>query len=245
MCQQEKGFSFKSFLMNLAAVLLASVLFAASFPNLLFENGLPLLAWVAYVPVFWLIRRVSLGASILWGAFYGYAAYGLFNYWLSVFHPLAGLIVGTIYMVYLAVLFPLLKAASLLFPRRGYLVQWLLWMGYEYLRTLGFLGYAYGITGYTQWNMITLIQIASIFGVWGVSALVVFPSAVIGNGLHGGLGDSLLTASGSGNGRRRYAGARCQEMGKPARFCEEGKGGCWCMVPGLGGGPGVRGGVAC
>ncbi len=183
----KKGFSFKSFLMNLAAVLLASVLFAASFPNLLFENGLPLLAWVAYVPVFWLIRRVSLGASILWGAFYGYAAYGLFNYWLSVFHPLAGLIVGTIYMVYLALLFPLLKASSLLFPRRAYLVQWLLWMGYEYLRTLGFLGYAYGITGYTQWSMITLIQIASIFGVWAVSALVVFPSAVIGNGLHGGL----------------------------------------------------------
>jgi apolipoprotein N-acyltransferase len=188
----KKGFSFRAFLMNLAAVLLASVLFAASFPNLLFQNGLPFLAWVAYVPVFWLIRRVSLGASILWGAFYGYAAYGLFNYWLSVFHPLAGLIVGTIYMVYLAVLFPLLKAASLLFPRRAYLVQWLLWMGYEYLRTLGFLGYAYGITGYTQWNMITLIQIASIFGVWGVSALVVFPSAVIGNGLHGTLPGRLL-----------------------------------------------------
>ena len=191
----KKGFSFRSFLLNMAAVLLAAVLFAASFPNLLFENGLPLLAWVAYVPVFWLIRRVSLGASILWGAFYGYAAYGLFNYWLSVFHPLAGIIVGTIYMVYLAALFPLLKVASLLFPRRGYLVQWLLWMGYEYLRTLGFLGYAYGISGYTQWNMITLIQIASIFGVWGVSALVVFPSVLIGNGLHGGPGESLLQAA--------------------------------------------------
>ena len=191
----KKGFSVKSFLMNLAAVLLASILFAASFPNLLFENGVSVLAWVAYVPVFWLIRRVSMGAAIFWGALYGYAAYGLFNYWLSVFHPLAGLIVGTIYMVYLAVLFPLLKAASLLFPRRAYLVQWLLWMGYEYLRTLGFLGYAYGITGYTQWNMITLIQIASIFGVWGVSALVVFPSVVIGNGLHGVPGESLLAAA--------------------------------------------------
>ena len=75
--QGKKRFSIKSFLMNLAAVVLASVLFAASFPNLLFENGLPYLAWVAYVPVFWLIRRISLGASILWGAFYGYAAYGL------------------------------------------------------------------------------------------------------------------------------------------------------------------------
>lgn len=206
---EKKGFSFKSFLMNLAAVLLASVLFAGSFPNLLFENGLPFLAWIAFAPIFWLIRRVSLGASILWGALYGYAAYGLFNYWLSVFHPLAGIIVGSIYMVYLAILFPLLKTAYLLFPRRGYLVQWLLWMGYEYLRTLGFLGYAYGISGYTQWNMIPLIQIASIFGVWGVSALVVFPSAMIGNGLHGARRDSLLAVatgvkvgSGTGGGLR-------------------------------------------
>ncbi|MGD9939671.1 MAG: apolipoprotein N-acyltransferase, partial [Clostridia bacterium] len=217
------------------AVLLASVLFAASFPNLLFENGLPFLAWVAYVPVFWLIRRVSLGASILWGAFYGYAAYGLFNYWLSVFHPLAGLIVGSIYMVYLALLFPLLKAASLLFPRRAYLVQWLLWMGYEYLRTLGFLGYAYGITGYTQWSVITLIQIASIFGVWGVSALVVFPSAVIGNGLHRGQGDSLFAAASVSKAGSTGGGIRELVSGKWASLRgfvkrERVAVGVWCLA---------------
>jgi len=50
-------------------------------------------------------------------------------------------------------------------------------MAYEYLRTLGFLGYSYGITGYSQWQLLPVIQIADITGVWGVSALVVFPSA--------------------------------------------------------------------
>ena len=64
-----------------------------------------------------------------------------------------------------------------MFPRRGYLVQWVIWLAYEYLRTKGYLGYSYGITGYSQWRMIPLIQIANLFGVWGVSALVVFPSA--------------------------------------------------------------------
>jgi apolipoprotein N-acyltransferase len=167
------------FLANLAAVILGAVLFALAFPNPLFENGLPLLAWVAYAPVFWVIRRSSVKVSIFWGALYGYAAYGLFNYWLSVFHPLAGLIVGSIYMVYLAVLFPLLKSALVLFPKRGYILQFLMWMAYEYLRTLGFLGYSYGITGYSQWRLIPVIQIASVTGVWGVSALVVFPSVWI------------------------------------------------------------------
>ncbi|MDR3140004.1 MAG: apolipoprotein N-acyltransferase [Treponema sp.] len=168
-----------AFFIRLAAIIAASVLFAGAFPNLLFKNGLPFLAWVAYVPIFWLISQVSLGASVFWGALYGYAAYGLFNYWLSVFHPLAGLIVGLIYLGYFAVLFPLLKIAVLLFPKRGYILQWLLWIGFEYLRTQGFLGYPYGITGYSQWGMLPLIQISAVFGVWGVSALVVFPSVYI------------------------------------------------------------------
>jgi apolipoprotein N-acyltransferase len=172
-----KGWS--RFLLCLFAVVIASLLFAASFPNLLVSRGIPLLAWIAYIPLFWLLYQVNLGASVFWGALYGYAAYGLFNYWLSVFHPLAGLIVGLIYLVFFAVLFPLLKAASLLFPRRGYIVQCLIWIAYEYLRTQGFLGYPYGITGYSQWTQLPVIQIASIFGVWGVSALVIFPSAYL------------------------------------------------------------------
>ncbi|MDR1108967.1 MAG: apolipoprotein N-acyltransferase, partial [Spirochaetaceae bacterium] len=164
------------FLLHLSAVLIAALFFAASFPNLLVIEGIPLFAWIAFIPLFWLLYQVSLGASVFWGALYGYAAYGLFNYWLSVFHPLAGLIVGLIYMVFFAALFPLLKAASLLFPRRGYIVQALIWIAYEYLRTQGFLGYPYGITGYSQWTLLPVIQIADLFGVWGVSALVIFPS---------------------------------------------------------------------
>ncbi|MDR0628103.1 MAG: apolipoprotein N-acyltransferase [Treponema sp.] len=164
-------------LIPLGAVLLGAVLFAGGFPNLIWKEGLPLLAWIAYVPVFWLSYRGGGAGSCFWGALYGYSAYGLFNYWLSVFHPLAGLIVGIIYLVFFMILFPLLKLAVVLFPQRGYLLQVLLWMSFEYLRTQGFLGYPYGITGYSQWRLIPLIQIADIFGVWGVSLLVVFPSA--------------------------------------------------------------------
>ncbi|MCL2374179.1 MAG: apolipoprotein N-acyltransferase [Treponema sp.] len=167
----------KASLVNLAAVAVAAVLFAASFPSIPFPNGLPLLAWIAYVPVFWVARRAGIGSCAILGALYGYAAYGLFNYWLSVFHPLAGIVVGVIYSIYMAALFVLLHIAVRLFPRRGYLLQFLLWMAYEYLRTLGFLGYPYGITGYSQWQLLPVIQIAAITGVWGVSALVVFPSA--------------------------------------------------------------------
>jgi apolipoprotein N-acyltransferase len=189
----------QGFLINLGLVLAGVLLFAGAFPNLLIEKGFPLFAWFAYIPVFVLIHRVSLGASVFWGALYGYAAYGIFNYWLSVFHPLAGLIAGLIFLVYLAILFFLLKLADLLFPRRAHIVQWLLWIAYEYLRTRGFLGYSYGITGYSQWTVLPLIQIAGIFGVWGVSALVVFPSAWFAR--------AFRAARGAPRGCPVYAGA--------------------------------------
>ncbi|MDR2618173.1 MAG: apolipoprotein N-acyltransferase [Treponema sp.] len=181
----------RSFFTNLAAIAAGAVLFAAAFPNLLFENGLPLLAWIAYVPVFWVIRRSGFGACVFWGAIYGYGAYGLFNYWLGVFHPLAGLIVGSIYLVYMAVLFPVLKLAAVLYPNKGYVLQWLMWVGFEYLRTKGFLGYAYGVSGYSQWHLTPVIQIASVTGVWGVSAVVVFPSVWLAAALPGDIPWSL------------------------------------------------------
>ncbi|MDR0402428.1 MAG: apolipoprotein N-acyltransferase [Treponema sp.] len=170
----------KDFFINLGLLALGIALFALSFPNLLVLNGIPILAWIAYVPVFILLRRTALPASVFWGALYGYLSYNVFNYWLSVFHPIAGLVVCSIYLVYMAVLFPLLKLALILFPKRGYLLQWLLWLGYEYLRTRGFLGDSYGITGYSQWTVLPVIQIAGIGGVWAVSALVVFPSVFLG-----------------------------------------------------------------
>ena len=163
-------------LIQLGLLAAASLLFAGSFPNLIFKNGLPFLAWFAYIPIILLIEKNGLLQCIGWGAIYGCITYGIFNYWLWTFQPVAGAIVYTIYLIYLAVVFFFLKLAHLLFPKRAYLVQWIIWLAYEYLRTKGFLGYSYGITGYSQWRFLPLIQIAGITGIWGVSALVTFPS---------------------------------------------------------------------
>ena len=166
----------KSVLIRLGLIFLSSILFAASFPNIIFTKGLPLLAWFAYIPILIVISKNNLLACAGYGAIYGVIAYFLFNYWLAKFHPLAGTIVYSIYLVYLGLTFVFLKLALILFPKRGYIVQWAVWLAYEYLRTKGFLGYSYGITGYSQWSVIPLIQIAGVTGVWGVSALVTFPS---------------------------------------------------------------------
>jgi len=173
----------RAFLFNAAAILGASVLYALSFPNPIFKFGLPFLAWIAYVPVFWVIRRSNAFSLIFWGALYGYISYALFLPWLGTFHPLAGTIASFLQLGYMALLFPLLRLALTLYPKKGYILQGLLWLAYEYLRTLGFLGFPYGITGYSQWQFPALIGISSVFGVWGVSALVLFPSVYLAAGL--------------------------------------------------------------
>ncbi len=122
----------------------------------------------------------------IYGLLYGFLSYALFNYWLTTFHPLAILIVPVIYAGYFLVFAPLIKLADKVFPEKGYLVQAGLWIGYEFLRTKGFLGYPYGNLGYSQFLFRPFIQISSVFGFWFVSLMVILPSAFIGNALKNG-----------------------------------------------------------
>lgn len=177
---------------NLLLLLLGSFVFALAFPSFLSRWGYAPLAFISLIPVFILVHRSSWLMIVPYGFLYGFVTYALFNYWLSTFHPLAILIVPTIYAVYFMLVFPVLKLLDRLFPKYGYLVQLLVWLGYELLRTKGFLGYPYGNIGYSQYLFVPFIQISALTGFWGVSALVVFPSAYIGNALKermGGLRD--------------------------------------------------------
>ncbi len=83
---------------------------------------------------------------------------------------------------------PALKLADTLFPTYGFLLQSALWVCYEYfLKSSGFLAYSYGNIGYSQYPFIPFIQIADALGIWGVSLMVVYPSALIGNAFSRGL----------------------------------------------------------
>ena len=155
------------------------LLFALSFPSFLSRWGFAPLAFVALVPLFVVVRRAGWLRVLFYGAFFGFLSYALFNFWLAKFHPLALLIVPPIHAAYFLLLFPLLKAAVVLFPSWGCLLQAALWVGYEYLKSQGFLAYSYGILGYSQYLFQPLVQAAGLAGVWGLSLLVVFPSAFL------------------------------------------------------------------
>ena len=182
----KKKVSFSGVLIELGLLIGSALLFALSFPSPVSHHGLFPLAFIAFFPVFIVIRRSGWVRVCLYGLFYGWLSYSLFNYWLLKFHPLAIFIVPTIYAVFILVLFPVLKLADLHLKEWAFIPQLFIWLAYEFLKTKGFLGYSYGVIGYTQYSFLPLARVSALTGVWGVSFLVLFPSLFIGHALKSG-----------------------------------------------------------
>jgi apolipoprotein N-acyltransferase len=165
---------------ELGLLVLSSLIFSLAFPSFLNDWGFAFLAWFSLIPVFVVIHRAGRLKTVLYGLFYGFVTYRILNFWLEVFNPVAYIVVPLIYAGFFGVFFPLFKWADNRLPRKSWLVQTLFWLFYEVVRAKGFIGYTYGIIGYTQYRFLSLIGLSDITGVLGVSALVVLPSAYIG-----------------------------------------------------------------
>jgi apolipoprotein N-acyltransferase len=183
---QQQAASGGGWLGEILLLFLSAILFFLAHPNPFFPGGLGFLGYFALIPVFYLVPRLNWPKVLVYGPLLGFITYTSFNYWLVSFHPLAIFLVPGIYTFYYFVLFIGLKIVSDAFQDKALFPFLLVWMAYAYLRTNFFLGYPYGILGYTQWAYTPLIQIADLTGVWGVTALVVFPGIILGLGLQNG-----------------------------------------------------------
>ena len=157
--------------------IIAAFLFFLSNPNFIFSKGIGFLAFFIYLPLFFVIQKSTFSNVWLFGGFYGVLSYSLYGYWLKNFHPLGLIIVCICYFFICALLFLLLKWVFKIFKKSSWIVMLLCICGYEYIKTTGFFGISYGVTAYTQWKNIYLIQICEIAGVFGLNLLVIFPSA--------------------------------------------------------------------
>jgi apolipoprotein N-acyltransferase len=175
----EKHPVIKPILIQILLVIAGSVFFALANPGFLFPKGISFFAWFMYVPVFMLVHRSSYKTVWLWGGLYGVAAYCLYTSWLAAFSFIGMIAVCFEYFVLCSILFLVLKSAETFCGRYAWIVQWLIFCAYEYSKTLGFTGFSYGVSAYTQWENIPLIQCSAIAGVWGLTALIDFCSAWI------------------------------------------------------------------
>lgn len=170
---------FKKFISNIFLTLCAALLAPLAFPSPISDNGWGVLIFIAFIPAYIAINRSCWSYIWLEGFTFGFVFYLVYNFWLKTFHPLAILIAPILESVQYMLLFPILKSATSLFKKRGYLVQALFHLAYLYITQQGFLAYPYGNPAAALWNMPYLIQSASIFGIWGICILILLPQTFI------------------------------------------------------------------
>ena len=170
---------------------LTAFLLILSYPK--FSQGW--LAWVALAPLsFYILKARTLKAAAAGGAACGIVFYFGIIYWIYPTMRAGGISPG-VSALGLALLSFLLSAEFLLISIYGFRLKKTGLKTWPYLFALGWLLLEYGkvylslkavwfpwfMLGYTQWDYAPLIQIASVTGVYGLSAAVCFGGALIGS----------------------------------------------------------------
>lgn len=188
---------------------LSGILFALSFPNFLVLTGLPFLAWFALAPLYVAFRRTSWRRGVSMALLFTGLQALLVNWWQGTFSYVSLPFTVSLTIIQYLPFIVLLVATVRFFPRCGLWAAPLLWTAFDWLRSLGFLGYPWGILGASQYGNTSLIQVASLGGVWAVSLLTHLSGAVIAMGLEkiisGELDIPLLRSSSARGGSGGFA----------------------------------------
>ena len=159
---------------TVALSIIAAVLLSLSFSSFNFW----LFAWCGFIPLFIALENKTLAKSFIIAYFCGIVFWSFTIYWLV--HVT---LLGTIILVlYLALYFGLFGLNVAFLKRlRGKAIFFLpcIWVLLEYIRSYLFTGFPWALIGFSQYKNLSVIQIADITGVWGVTFLVILVNIVI------------------------------------------------------------------
>jgi apolipoprotein N-acyltransferase len=158
---------------------ISGLLLTAAFP----KPGLSVLAWLALVPLLTAVRDLSAGAAFRAGMIAGLAHYLTLLYWVVLtmrdygylpwWQCLSLLFLLAAYLAVYPGLFAMALARFGQRPAALILLAPIAWVALEFLRSVLLTGFPWGIVGYSQFNRLHIIQVSDMFGVYGVSFLVV------------------------------------------------------------------------
>lgn len=164
-------------------MLVSVALTVLSFPSAVNVGGIGILGWVSLTPLIYTLWRSNYWNILFYGITYGVLATLLSNYWLGTFSLVSLLAVVIIFLGFYTVFMVPFGAVVLILRRSSAGVRIFVtaaaWAVFELFRSTGFLGYPWVLVAHSQYANLPLIQISEIFGVWGVSFLVVLVGAVL------------------------------------------------------------------
>ena len=119
------------------------------------------------------LRRIRIKFSFGAGFLYGVVLYALLCFWLFFYNFWAGFFV----CLWEGFLFSLLFFSfSVIFKKNSrfaFILNSFLFLFFEWIGTKGYLGFSYGVLGYTQWKIAPFVKSSYFFGVWGTSFLLI------------------------------------------------------------------------
>jgi apolipoprotein N-acyltransferase len=222
-----------------AKAIISGILLALSFPR----YGYPVLGWFALAPLIVALfeTRHAPGAflrrrTFLLGFVAGLGYFGGTVYWtgtvVSQFGGLAwpvGVVVSALLVSYLA-LFPALFSMCLgwlgaRYGNRAMLLAPAVWVTSELGRTYFWSGFPWLLLGYSQTTVLPIAQLASVVGVFGVSALVSLASTALAYVVVSRTRESAITvgitvlalAAATMWGSRRLENGGLAQQGRPVR----------------------------
>jgi len=135
------------------------------------------------VPLFWIIRNAKPGRAFLWGWLFGGLAFGFHLWWLWLLVVPVEPVTRTLLDIGVVLLFAYLGLYVGVFTwltrRWGLWAAPLIWPLLEFLRTKSQIAFPWGLLGYTMTPYTPFIQIASIGGVYFVSAWLVLVNLLL------------------------------------------------------------------
>lgn len=140
-------------------------------------------AYFALICLFWVIDRFSYQKTFFYGFVFG-STFAFFHLWWLYFLVVPVVPATKILLILgVTVLFAYLGLYSAIFAilvkYTGLIFAPFIWTGLEFIRTKSEIGFPWGFLGYTQTPYTPLVQMANIFGVYGISAWLVWINLLI------------------------------------------------------------------
>jgi apolipoprotein N-acyltransferase len=164
---------------------ISGLFFFLSFP----KHGFGPMAWFALMPLFFAVQKSqSAKRALVLGFITGIVGYVGIVYWITYvvvnygYLPLyLGMIIMLLLVCYLSIYIALFSAGVYFLRSKNYfcLVVPALWVSLEYLKSYLFTGFPWENLGYSQYLNAYFIQFADIFGIFGLSFIIVAVNAVI------------------------------------------------------------------
>jgi len=163
----------------LPLTLLSGILYTIALPSFVSLAGYSPLAYVCLVPLLLVLYRVGFRRGVFYGVSFGVLQTMIANFWLGTFSLVSLQFVTIVYFVEYTLFMLLLLGVFRRLRSFGYLLFPIAWVGFDYLRSIGFLGFPWAMLGTSQYGFLSLIQMASVTGVWGVTFVVTLVNSTL------------------------------------------------------------------